>query len=71
MPLTAFTAARAAMLKAAVAVAAGGAEKIKDFRDPYGQGPFEYKALPQGFELQSKLTVEGKPVTLKVGAAKQ
>jgi hypothetical protein len=64
-------AARLATLKAAVAVASGGAEKLKDHRDPYGQGPFEYKALPQGFELRSKLTFEGKPVTLTVGRTKQ
>ena len=35
--------------------------------DPFGQGPFEYKVLPQGFELRSKLTIDGKPVTLTVG----
>jgi hypothetical protein len=65
------TAARAAMLKAAVAIAAGGAEKVKDSRDPYDHGAFEHAALPQGFELKSKLTVDGKPVTLRVGAPKQ
>ena len=58
---------RMAMLKAAIAVAKGGPDKVKDFRDPYGDGPFEYKALPQGFELRSKLQFRGEPVVLQVG----
>jgi hypothetical protein len=58
---------RLAMLKAAIAVAKGGPDKTKDFADPYGDGPFEYKALPQGFELRSKLQFRGEPVVLQVG----
>lgn len=60
---------RMAMLKAAIAVAKGGPDKVKDFRDPYGDGPFEYKALPQGFELRSKLQFRGEPVVLQIGQA--
>jgi len=31
------------------------AEKLKDSKDPFGDGPFEYRALDKGFELKSKL----------------
>ena len=61
------TAATSPGLKAAIAVARGGPDKVKDFRDPFGDGPFEYKALPQGFELRSKLQFRGEPVVLQVG----
>ena len=59
--------ARLAMLLAAVAVAEGGPEKLKEIKDPFGSGPFEYRALDKGFELKSKLLFEDKPVTLIVG----
>jgi hypothetical protein len=59
--------ARFAMLKAAVAVVRDGQAALAKHPDPFGSGPFEYKALPQGFELRSKLTLEGKAVTLTVG----
>jgi hypothetical protein len=60
--------ARFAMLKAAVAVVRDGQAALAKHPDPFGSGPFEHKALPQGFELRSKLTLEGKPVTLTVGS---
>ena len=63
--------ARFALLFAAIAVAQDGPEKLKEIQDPYGDGPFEYKALDKGFELKSKLLFEGKPVTLVAGAGKQ
>jgi hypothetical protein len=59
--------ARFAMLKAAIAVARDGQAALAKHPDPFGRGPFEYKALPKGFELQSKLTLDGKPVGLIVG----
>jgi len=59
--------ARMAMLLAGIAVAEGGPEKLKDIKDPFGAGPFEYKALSPGFELKSKLQYEGQPVTLVIG----
>jgi hypothetical protein len=59
--------ARFAMLKAAVAVARDGQAALAKHNDPFGQGPFEYKATPKGFELRSKLTLEGKPVTVTIG----
>jgi hypothetical protein len=49
------TKARWAMLKAAIAVVQGGPEKLKDHPDPYGDGPFEYRRLENGFELESKI----------------
>ena len=62
---------RLAMLLAAAAVAAEGPDKLKESKDPFGTGPFEYKAQGQGFELRSKLQFEGKPVTLTVGQRKK
>jgi hypothetical protein len=58
---------RLAMLRAAVAVVQHGQEQLKNFPDPSTGQPFDYRASDNGFELQSKLTVEGKPVTLTVG----
>ena len=56
------------MLKAAIAIVQGGQEKLKDSKDPFGSGPFEYKpAEGGGFELRSKLTIKDGPVTLRVG----
>ena len=61
--------ARIAMLKAAIAVVLEGPDRIKEFKDPYGDGPFEYSKLGEGFELKSKLIVwQNKPTTLSVSA---
>jgi hypothetical protein len=62
--------ARFEMLLAGIAVAESGPDKLKEIRDPFGDGPFEYKALDKGFELKSKLLFEGKPVTLTIGKGK-
>ena len=59
--------ARMAMLKAAIAVQLKGPDALKSIKDPYGDGPFRYRATKKGFELRSKLRVDGKPVTLTVG----
>jgi hypothetical protein len=63
--------AQLAMLKAAAAVAQGGADQLKDIKDPFGNGPFEYRALDKGFELKSKLLFRDQPVTLTVGPVKK
>jgi len=63
--------ARSAMLMAAIAVAQDGPAKLKDIKDPFGDRPFEYRALDKGFELKSKLIFEGEPVTLIVGQRKK
>jgi hypothetical protein len=59
--------ARLAMLLAAMAVVESGPEKLADIKDPFGDGPFEYRKLDQGFELSSKLIQDGRPVTLVIG----
>jgi hypothetical protein len=59
--------ARVAMLLAAIAVADGGPDQLKNIDDPFGDGPFEYRKLDKGFELTSRLQYEGQPVTVKVG----
>lgn len=59
--------ARLAMLRAAVAALQGGEEQLRNFPDPATGQPFGYHAMANGFELQSTLTLEGKPVTLRVG----
>lgn len=63
--------ARIAMLLAAIAVVQDGPEKLKDIKDPFGTGPFEYRALDEGFELKSKLLHEGQQVTLTIGQRKK
>jgi hypothetical protein len=59
--------ARMAMLLASIAVVESGPEKLADIMDPYGDGPFEYRKLEEGFELSSALREDDKPVTLVVG----
>ena len=59
--------ARLALLEAAVDVARNGREALAKHRDPFGTGPFEYVARPQGFELRSALQIDGKPVTFIAG----
>ncbi len=61
---------RLAMLKAAIAVVRGGPETLKGTKDPFGDGPFTYRALDPGFELRSALLDHEKPVTLTVGRPK-
>jgi hypothetical protein len=61
------TQARMALFQAALAVVQGGPDRLKDIKDPFGDGPFEYRASDEGFELKSKLLHQGKPVTLTVG----
>ncbi len=60
--------ARVAMLLAAIAVAEGGPNQLKDIDDPFGGGPLEFHKLDKGFELKSQLRYEGEQVTLKIGA---
>ena len=65
------TVTRLTLFKAAVAVVLGGPDKLKDIHDPFGDGPFEYRAVDKGFELTSKLVYREKPVTLTLGQRKQ
>jgi hypothetical protein len=65
------------MTEAAVAISLEGPEAVNRFRDPAGEGPFEYVVTeaPQGgglvYELRSKLTrsIGQRPVVLRVGPA--
>ncbi len=61
--------ARRAMFKAAVEVIHGeGPKVLEEVPDPFGTGPFEYHALPDGFELRYQITDYARePVVLKVG----
>ena len=57
---------RMTLLKAAIAVARGGPDKVREFKDAAG-APIEYQAAPDGFELRTRVLDNDKPVTLKVG----
>jgi hypothetical protein len=59
--------ARVALFKAAVAVVQDGPDKLQRMPDPFGDGPFEYRAVDNGFELKSKLVFREHAVTLTVG----
>ena len=61
---------RLALLRAAIAVVESGQDALKNFPDPAGHAPFRYESQGNGFELQSSLTVDGKPVTLSVRGSK-
>jgi hypothetical protein len=63
--------ARMELLKAASAVVRGGPEALKSIKDPFGDGPFEYRPMDKGFELRSNLLFHDQPVTLTVGRAKK
>jgi hypothetical protein len=58
---------RRQLFRAAIAVVQGGKEKLKDYPDPYGKGPFEYVELPVGFELKSKYVSNGQVTNIIVG----
>ena len=59
--------ARMEMLLAAITIAHDGPDAAKKTKDPFGDGPFDYKPLEGGFELKSQLLFDGKPVALTVG----
>ena len=62
---------RRAMLRAALAVAAGGGEKLKANPDPFGDTPFETRPVEGGYEMKSGLgKVIGKPVVLVIRTSK-
>ena len=62
---------RMALFNAALAVVQGGPDKLKEIQDPFGDGPFGYRALDKGFELKSKLLFKGRPVMLTIGIGKK
>jgi hypothetical protein len=56
-----------ALLLAAVDVVGGGRAKLAGHADPAGDGPFQLRELPGGFELRSKLVHRDETVTLRIG----
>jgi hypothetical protein len=59
--------ARMALLQAALAVVRDGQDALTKYPDPFGAGPFEYVAAPNGFELRSRLVLDQKAVTVRAG----
>jgi hypothetical protein len=55
------------MFRAGIAWRLKGEEAMKKVTDPFGDGPFTVRRWVGGFELSSKLTVRGRPVSLTVG----
>ena len=55
------------LFRAAINVVQGGPEKVKETMDPFGDGPFEYRAFDGGFELKSKFKYKDQQFTLTVG----
>lgn len=63
--------AQVALLRAALDVVKDGPDSLKQSKDPFGDGPFEYRAFDRGFELKSKLLYNGEPFALTVGRGKK
>ena len=59
--------AQRAMLLAAIEARLHGDGTLANARDPFGDGPFTRRDVSGGYELESKLVVSGKPVTLFIG----
>lgn len=59
--------AKRAMLETAFAIVNNGKDQIAKSKDPFGHGPFKYQKMPGGFQLESALTHNDHPVTLRVG----
>lgn len=58
---------RLLLLQTALDVLRRGKAALTDHADPYGDGPFEYKALDGGFELGSALVCYKKRVRIRFG----
>ena len=56
------------LTRAAVAVAAGGPDRVDGFRDYFGDGPFAHRPVGQAgaFEVVSDLEMNGEPVKVRV-----
>jgi hypothetical protein len=55
------------MFRTGIAVVHDGEGAVVRSVDPFGQGPFEYAHIAQGFELRSKLQWNGNAVKLDFG----
>ena len=58
---------RVQMLFVAAAVRVDGRREVHRFNEPHAKGPFAYREIPGGFELESKLVVNNLPLTLTCG----
>jgi hypothetical protein len=58
------TISRFAMLQAAMAYRTGGETAFRAVHDPFGDGPFDRRTVDRGFELRSKLAIEGAKSTM-------
>jgi len=58
-----------AAARAGIQIALNGETAAPKSRDPFGDGPFTYAKLPNGFELTSRLTAENKPIKTLFGEA--
>ena len=59
------------LVRAAIVIVRDGPQAAKTTKDPFGDGPFTYRAVAGGFELSSRLLgKDGQPLTLKVGNPK-
>jgi hypothetical protein len=56
-----------AMLQSAIAIVQSGPDKARDLQDPVNHQPIAYEETANGFELESTVTSNEKPVTLKIG----
>lgn len=54
------------LLRAAVAVAHNGPDSVKEFRDYFGDGPFEYREVKEGFEVRSDLAIDDERLSIGV-----
>ena len=60
--------AKAAMLEAGILVVRDGPDAIQATVDPFGDRPFKYEKMGEGFRLRSALTgPDGKPVEMRFG----
>ena len=62
---------RRQLFAAAIAIAKGGKDHLKDFPDPVDGKPFEYVEREKGFELRSRFMFQDKPTVLTVGPKKE
>lgn len=57
-----------ALFRAAIVVSVDGVDQLKHFKDPFGTGPFVFRKLDDGFQLESQLKLaNGRAVSVTVG----
>jgi hypothetical protein len=68
------TIAHRSMFRAGLVMLIDGKDRLGATVDPFGKGPFGYRAVDRGFELTSKLTISSKdrtPVALSFGTGQK